>query len=65
LTSNAAWLLQNPQERYNSSESVPKKEIPIYITGLRAPELFYGNTLGFQGHEVGGNRLNPVSIPAL
>jgi hypothetical protein len=27
-TSNAAWLLQNPQERYNSSESVPKKEIP-------------------------------------
>ena len=28
-SSNAAWLLQNPHERYNSSESMPKKEIPI------------------------------------
>ena len=32
LTSNAAWLLQNPQERYNPSESVPKKEIPNTIS---------------------------------
>src|ERR1019366_3619099 len=37
-TSNAAWLLQNPQERYNSSESVPKKEIPVYEERRRAED---------------------------
>jgi hypothetical protein len=28
-TSDAAWLLQNPQEGYNFSVSAQKKEIPV------------------------------------